>query len=157
MLGGRICQWLLLFQEFDFDVVVKPGKSNVGPNHLSRIQKGETGGNLDDDLPNAHVFRIKKFLDQFTNIVLFLAIGRALLEYTSAQRRQLVTQSSYFQLIGRPDGILRMCVMENEWVIILIEEQEGTICEHNVGNSTVRKVLRVGLWPSLFLGGQGVL
>jgi hypothetical protein len=26
LLGGRICQWLLLFQEFDFEVIVKPGK-----------------------------------------------------------------------------------------------------------------------------------
>jgi hypothetical protein len=24
MLGGRICRWLLLFQEFDFEVIVKP-------------------------------------------------------------------------------------------------------------------------------------
>jgi hypothetical protein len=24
VLGGRICRWLLLFQEFDFEVIVKP-------------------------------------------------------------------------------------------------------------------------------------
>ena len=24
MLGGRICRWLLLFQEYDFEVIVKP-------------------------------------------------------------------------------------------------------------------------------------
>jgi hypothetical protein len=28
MLGGRICRWILLFQEFDFEVIVKPGKIN---------------------------------------------------------------------------------------------------------------------------------
>jgi hypothetical protein len=28
LLGGRICRWLLLFQEFDFEVVVKPGRLN---------------------------------------------------------------------------------------------------------------------------------
>ena len=32
---GRICRWLLLFQEFEFEVVVRPGKLNVGPDHLS--------------------------------------------------------------------------------------------------------------------------
>lgn len=26
VLGGRICRWLLLFQEFEFEVIVKPGK-----------------------------------------------------------------------------------------------------------------------------------
>jgi hypothetical protein len=34
VLGGRIRRWLLLFQEFDFEVIVKPGKLNVGSNHL---------------------------------------------------------------------------------------------------------------------------
>ena len=38
---GRICQWILLFQEFEFEVVVRPGKLNVGPDHLSRIDMGE--------------------------------------------------------------------------------------------------------------------
>jgi hypothetical protein len=31
VLGGRICRWLLLFQEFDFEVLVKLDKLNVGP------------------------------------------------------------------------------------------------------------------------------
>jgi cobalamin biosynthesis protein CobD/CbiB len=41
MLGGRICRWLLLFQEFNFEVIVKSGKLNAGPNHLSKITNGE--------------------------------------------------------------------------------------------------------------------
>jgi hypothetical protein len=28
VLGGRICIWLLLFQEYDFEIVVKPGRMN---------------------------------------------------------------------------------------------------------------------------------
>ena len=38
---GRICRWLLLFQEFEFEVVVQQGKLNVGPDHLSRIDTGK--------------------------------------------------------------------------------------------------------------------
>jgi hypothetical protein len=41
VLGGRICRWLLLFQEYDFEVIVKPGKLNVGPYHLSHILSGK--------------------------------------------------------------------------------------------------------------------
>jgi hypothetical protein len=37
VLGGRICRWLLLFQEFDFEIIFKPGKLNAGPNHLSGV------------------------------------------------------------------------------------------------------------------------
>ena len=32
---GRICQWLLLFKKSELEVVVRPGKLNVGPDHLS--------------------------------------------------------------------------------------------------------------------------
>jgi len=46
MLRGRICRWLFLFQEFDFEVVVKPGILNAGPDHLSRITNGEEPSSL---------------------------------------------------------------------------------------------------------------
>jgi hypothetical protein len=41
VLGGRICRWLLLFQEFDFEVIVQLGKLNAGLDHLSRVNNGE--------------------------------------------------------------------------------------------------------------------
>ena len=56
---GRICRWLLLFQEFEFEVVVRPGKLNLGPNHLSRIDTGEEPTGFNNDLPNAHLFHIE--------------------------------------------------------------------------------------------------
>ena len=39
--GERICHWLLLFQEYDFELILKPTKVKVGPDHLSRITLGE--------------------------------------------------------------------------------------------------------------------
>jgi hypothetical protein len=53
VLGGRICRWLLLFQEYDFEIVVKPGRMNKGPDHLSRLEHGEEPTNLDDMLLDA--------------------------------------------------------------------------------------------------------
>ena len=58
VLGGRICRWLLLFQEYDFEIIVKPGRLNVVPDHLSRIETGEEPTNLEDNLPDAHLFFI---------------------------------------------------------------------------------------------------
>jgi hypothetical protein len=46
VLGGRICIWILLFQEFDFEVIVKPEKMNVGPDHLLRVTNGKEPTNL---------------------------------------------------------------------------------------------------------------
>jgi hypothetical protein len=53
VLEGRICRWLLLFQEFDFEVIVKPGKLNAGPDHLSRVMDGEEPTNLEDNFLDA--------------------------------------------------------------------------------------------------------
>ena len=53
VLGGRICRWILLFQEYDFEIVVKPGRMNKGPGHLSRLEHGEEPTSLDDTLPDA--------------------------------------------------------------------------------------------------------
>lgn len=62
ILEGRICRWLLLFQEFMFEVVVKPSRLNIGPDHLSCLETGENYGAIDDRLPNADLFRIKSYL-----------------------------------------------------------------------------------------------
>jgi hypothetical protein len=53
VLGGRICIWLLLFQEYDFGIVVNPGRMNKGPDHLSRLEHGEELTILEDTLPDA--------------------------------------------------------------------------------------------------------
>jgi len=53
---GRICRWLLLFHEFTFEVVIKLGRLNVGPNHLSTLELGENEGSLDDQLLDADLF-----------------------------------------------------------------------------------------------------
>jgi hypothetical protein len=53
VLGGRICIWLLLFQEYDFEIVVKPGRMNKGPDHLSMLEHGEEPTILEDTLPDA--------------------------------------------------------------------------------------------------------
>jgi hypothetical protein len=58
VLGGRICIWLLLFQEYDFEVIVKPRKLNVGPFHLLCILTREDEGNLDDNLSDVQLFAV---------------------------------------------------------------------------------------------------
>jgi hypothetical protein len=50
VLGGRICRWLLLFQEYYFEIVVKPGRMKKGTNHLSRLEHVEEPTSLEDTL-----------------------------------------------------------------------------------------------------------
>jgi hypothetical protein len=82
MLGGRICIWLLLFEEYDFEIVVNPGRMNKGPDHLSRLEHGDEPTSLEDTLPDAQLLAIKKFDDHFAKIVQFLSTRMAPREYT---------------------------------------------------------------------------
>jgi hypothetical protein len=156
VLGGRICRWLLLFQEYDFEIIVKPGRMNKGPDHLSRLEHGEEPTNLEDTLPDAQLLAIRKIDDHFAEIVQFLSTGMAPSEYTIPQKKQLVVCAADFSLIAGhlykmgPDEILRRCVMEAERPLILTEAHEGIAGGHYAGKETAQKVLRAGLWwPTL--------
>jgi hypothetical protein len=75
VLGGIICRWILLFQQYKFELIVKPKKFNLGLDHLSWILSGEYVGNLDDNLPNTHLFLVQMVNDYFAYIVQLLSIG----------------------------------------------------------------------------------
>jgi hypothetical protein len=69
VLGGRICRWLLLFQEYDFEIIVKPGRMNKGLDHLSRLEHGEDPTSLEDALPDPQLLTIRNIDDHFVEIV----------------------------------------------------------------------------------------
>ena len=69
VLGGKICRWLFLFQEYDFEIIVEPRRLNAGPDHLSHIDRGEEPTNLDEGLPNAQMFTIKMVDAHFFDII----------------------------------------------------------------------------------------
>ena len=75
VLGGRICRWLILYQEYDFEIIVKPGRLNLGPDHLLRLKSGEEPTSLDEGLPHAQLFAIQMVDDYFQDIVQYLSIG----------------------------------------------------------------------------------
>jgi hypothetical protein len=69
VLGRRICRWILVFQEFDFEVTVKPGKLNARLDHLSRITNGEEPTNLEDKFLDAQLFSIQITDEYFIDII----------------------------------------------------------------------------------------
>ena len=44
---------MFLFQDFGFEIIVKPGKLNASPDHLSRLGTREEPVNLDDNFLDA--------------------------------------------------------------------------------------------------------
>ena len=89
----------MIFQEYDFEIAVKPGRMNKGPDHLSRLEHGEEPTSLEDTLPDAQLLVISNIDDPFTEIVEFLSTGMAPREYTFLQKKQLVVRVVDFSLI----------------------------------------------------------
>jgi hypothetical protein len=77
MLGGRICRLIILFQEFDFEVIVKPGKLNAGTDHMSRVTNGEEPTNLEYNFPDAQLFSVQVVDEYFADSIEYLRIGVA--------------------------------------------------------------------------------
>jgi hypothetical protein len=145
-----------LFQEYDFQIIVKLGRMNKSPDHLSRLEHGEEPTSLEDTMPDAQLLAIRKIDDHFAEIVQFLSTRMTPSEYTIPQKKQLVVCATDFSLIAGqlykmgPDEILRRCVMEAERPLILVEAHEGIARGHYAGKATAQKVLRAGLcWPTL--------
>ena len=99
VLGGRICRWLLLFQEYDFEVIVKPGRLNAGPDYLSWIETREEPSKLEQGLPDAQLFVVHVVDDHFVEIIHFLTMGMAPKGYTSQQKKELVVCGTNFSVI----------------------------------------------------------
>ena len=83
VLGGKVYRWLLLFQEYDFEIIVKLGRLNAGPDHLSRLESGEEPISLEDCLPDVQLFSIQTVDDQFQAIIHFLTTGATPESYTT--------------------------------------------------------------------------
>ena len=69
VLGGKIWRWLLLFQDFDFEIVVKPGWLNAGPEHLSHVKNGEEPTNIDNRFPDVQLFHVDIADDHYAPII----------------------------------------------------------------------------------------
>jgi len=87
VLVGKICRWLLLFQEYDVEVIVKPGRLNARPDHLSWIKIGEKSNNLEEELPDVQLFTVHVADDHFLDIIHFLTTRMEPEGYTSQKKK----------------------------------------------------------------------
>ena len=114
---GRICRCLLLFQEFEFEVVVQLGNANVGSDYLSRVESGEDVKRIDDDLPNSHLFRVEAIPAELTEIAQYLQEGKAPENYSEKRKKILTIKATPFTLINGSlytlglDDVLHRCAL----------------------------------------------
>ena len=132
----------MLFQEYDFEIIVKPRRLNAGPDHLLRLESREEPTSLEDNLPDAHLFSVQIAYDYFKDIIEFLTTGTTPTEYSAKKKKHLVVRVAYFTMIeGQlcklgPDEILRRYVLDHEIPMILTEAHDGIAGGHYLGKPT---------------------
>ena len=146
-LGGQIARWILLLQEFDFDVDVRPGKKHANADFLSRLSKEVSPTSIDDNLPDAHLFNVDIILAEYADVLYYLKNNTFSLEYTDKQKQQLIYKMCPYTLIGKVlykqgrDGILRRYINPSEVQTILKGCHDEVCGNHFVGLVTAQKAL----------------
>ena len=73
----------------------------MGPDHLSRLEMGEEAIGIEDELPDAHLFRIEVVPQELANIAQFLEEGKAPEELSERQKKILAMKVAQYTLINR--------------------------------------------------------
>ena len=175
-LSGQIARWVLLLQEFDFNVDVRPGKKHANADFLSRLSKDINPTSIDDSLPDAHLFNIDIIPAKYADVLYYLKNNTFPLEYTDKQKQRLIYKirpcfgllqiwvmcqfysdfseisSVGYTLIGEVlykqgrDGILRRCINPSEVQTILKGCHDEACGGHFASLVTAQKALQSGSW-----------
>jgi hypothetical protein len=106
-LVGKLARWTLLLQEYEFDIVHRPGAQHAVADYLSRMESGEAPTGVADDFPDGGVVTVTpetglwddpdKWL---TDIIYFLSHGVPPEELSKAERKRLGVRSRAFSLMN---------------------------------------------------------
>jgi hypothetical protein len=58
-LTGRVARWMLLLQEFNYEVKVRPGKQHIIADFFSRIDGPEDHQDIDNRFPDEELFQVE--------------------------------------------------------------------------------------------------
>nr|GEW58339.1 reverse transcriptase domain-containing protein [Tanacetum cinerariifolium] len=130
---ARLLRWVLLLQEFDFDVIDTKGAENLAADHLSRLEN-----------PYDNVLDPKEINDTFP------------LETLSMKNKFFKDVKHYFwddpflfKIFA--DQVIRRCVHDKEALDILEACHNGPTGGHHGANLTAKKVFDAGFfWPTIY-------
>ena len=156
----RLIRWVLLLQEFDFEIKDKKGSDNVITDHLSRLErltKDEKGYEIAENFPDQQLFQSSIQIPWYVDILNYLACGIMPPEFSYQQKRKLRTDSIFYiwddLLLFRrgADLIIKRCIPEIEQGKILDEYHASPSRGNFAGDRTNHKILQLGFyWLTLF-------
>ena len=148
--SGTLARWLLLFLEFGFKVIYKPGRTHGVADALSRNEGAELATEIPDQTTNAQLFSMQP--DWIHPIIDYLQIDTFPPSMTKEARKRLAYRAISFQPVqGKlyrrgKDSRLRQVISDTQARMILKELHKGNAGGHFSQDITVRKVLDAGYW-----------
>ena len=123
---------------------------------MSRIELGEDPTRIEDDLLDAHLFRVEAIPSELVEIGQYLQEGKAPKHYSKKRKKILTIKVAPFTLINgnlyilELDDVLCRCALEHEREDIIQEAHSGAAGGHFSVETTIKKILQAGLWwPSI--------
>ncbi|CAM6094033.1 unnamed protein product [Calypogeia fissa] len=146
-LTGRIARWVLLLQEFNYEVVVRPGKKHSNTDFFSRIDGDTDTSDVDDTFPDEDVFSIRVGAEMwYSKIIKFLTTARLPLEMNAEKGAVFLRKTTPYLLIKGilhkqgADGCVRRCLEKEEITKVMEALHEGDVGGHYGQDITGRKI-----------------
>ena len=92
----RLIRWILLLQEFDFELRDKRGSDNLVADHLSWLVHVEDTLPLHENFPNEQLFCMSTRTPWYADIVNYLVTKQLPEELTMAQRNKIKSDTKYY-------------------------------------------------------------
>nr|GEY65333.1 reverse transcriptase domain-containing protein [Tanacetum cinerariifolium] len=131
---ARLLRWVLLLQEFDFDVLDTKGAENLAADHLSRLEN-----------PYENVLDPKEINETFPLETLSMVTFRG--DYSAPWFADFTNYHAGNFIVK----VIRRCVHGKEALDILEACHNGPTWGHHGANLTAKKVFDVGFfWPTIY-------
>nr|GFA78260.1 reverse transcriptase domain-containing protein [Tanacetum cinerariifolium] len=162
---ARLLRWVLLLQEFDFDVVDTEGAENLAADHLSRIEKPYENildpKEINETFPletlSTITFRGDSIALWFEDFANYHAGNFVVKEMSSQQKNKFFKDVKHyfwddpFLFKICVDQVIRRCVYGKEALDILEACHNGPTGGHHAANLTAKKVFDSGFfWPNIY-------
>ncbi len=157
--SGRLARWLLWMEEFDIDIVHRPGRRHGNVDGLTRAYEGVGDVLEDDNFPGATIMSInvEEAPEEYRKIIQYLDGMKFLVGATKVVRTRIAHKSRNYSMIGNQlyfkgrDGVLRQAIGKRDTSCLLYEFHDGFCGGHFAGRITAEMILQAGYyWPTLF-------
>nr|GEZ89954.1 reverse transcriptase domain-containing protein [Tanacetum cinerariifolium] len=162
---ARLLRWVLLLQEFDFNVLDTKGAENLAADHLSRLEKPyenildpiEINETFPLETLSTVTFRGDSSAPWFADFANYHAGNFVVKEMSSQQKNKFFKDVKHYFLDDPflfkicANQVIRRCVHGKEALDILEACHNGLTRGHHGANLTARKVFDSGFfWPTIY-------